>query len=800
MNNTSTTSLTENASIFNHETRPNPTNYKGLSGMKYNDYVSNELALLNLDAEESVLGGLLLDPEAMLRVERLLKPQDFYVVSHQLIYKRMQELYAQRGVNDFLSLQSHLETKKELEKIGGLAKLTQLVDKVISTVYIDKHAELIVEKSVQRQIRHLGHEISSLGQNYQSEYCRDSQGNGTKNTLKDRLSLLLSNVEQKVFELTRSEYRTDLTEDPETRTAHNIVNKIKYIENTVNDLVVKRYKLIALAKQYKISAKELEGLYLAHLTQRENQPIETLANLRKKYGDNVDEWFVQGVIPKGCVTLLHSLGGVGKTRLAYDLIYAMVTGTSWGSQFPVTAPTRRCLIVQTDESRNDMIRSLNSRGFTDEMPVFVKTNWSFEHIADLRREIIENNIEMVFIDSLTTVCKNSVVSENDTEYARPILQLRDLAEELNISIVLNHHSNSGGKSRGTKAIYNSVSQVLCLRFPSDESKSSCPNRLLMFEKTRMRRPTEYKLAFNMNEETGQWSWICEGENIKNNEQEETITEIVINFLAENRNKCFSAKEIADICKLAVNTVRKIMFKLSELDKLVGRIQSKRKGKPWLHFLKWEIESSPGKDDSSDQKPNTVESPPPKQEEIVLEADTLELQEIEEKLEDKEQIPDLPDPQTLPDLPDLREVDQLEVSQEESFPLPDLHSPRIEKISESLEEKNRGSGITKKKVNSETIVESVIKPDLLPDPVTDLLSDPQKKDQKRGSVKVSNIQSQDIYVRYVGTDPELIKICSVSKDIKILGKIDDQGMCFIWSDNWSQPTRVYWGDLVEPETT
>ena len=795
MDNTSKTTLTENTSTFNRETRPNPANYQGSSGVKYNNYVLDELALLNLDAEESVLGGLLLDPEAMVRVERLLKPQDFYVVSHQLIYKRMQELYAQRGVNDLLSLQSYLDTKKELEKIGGLPKLTQLANKVVSTVYIDKHAELIVEKSVQRQIRHLGNEIFNLGQNYQSESCRDSQGNGSKNTLKDRLSLLLSNVEEKVFELTHSEYRLDLTEDVETRTADRIIERIRHIEHTFSNPAHKQIKLINLGKQYKLSEKQLDRMYYRYLLSERNEPIQSLKELREKHGDHLDEWFIQGLIPKGSVTLLHAFGGVGKTRLLYDLIYAMVTGTSWGGQFPVTAPTRRCLIIQTDESRNDMMRSLNSRGFTDDMPIFVKMNWSLENIADLRREIEEKQIDMVVMDSLTSLNQDSLFSENETDYARRILEIKDLAQELNISVIINHHSNSQGQSRGTKAIFNSVSQVLSLKFPSEKSKTSCPNRLLVIEKSRFRKPTQYKLAFEMDEETYQWSWHFEGED-SDPDEDKTLANKITDFLKENRNKMFTAKQIAKRCDIAFNTVRKLLLELAESQKLIGRVQSKKKGRPWLHFLKWETESPPLEKNHPKQPEATIQSNTSKSEEIVLEDNTPEPQEIKKKLENKEEFTDLTDPQTLTDLTDLKEGDQLGTSQEAESPLTDPHFPKNEKISEDSEQKNQEIKISEEKVNSEKPIESVIEPNSLSDP----LSDPQKKDQKGGSVKILNIQSQDTYVRYVGTDPELIKICALSKDIKILGKVDGQGMCFIWSENWSQPTRVSWGDLAEPKTT
>ncbi len=822
MNNTCTTSLTDQQAfnVTNSQEASNRTNPQGLSSQKYIQGVLNHMEPSNINAEENILGGLLLDSQAMPRIVHVLKPEHFYVISHQLIYKRIQELYKQKGVTDFLSLKSYLEDKKELEKVGSLPKLTQLLDRIVSTVNIDKYAQLIVQKYVQRLVANLGEHLIKYAKSYQLENYAEfyDEVSIISSSILDKTSSFLSIIENDVHRITRSEYRGDLSKDAETNMADRLIERIKHIENTFTNPVHKEVKLMNLAKEYKMSQRQLERLYMTSLIANENHAIQTLKDLREQYGDNVNEWFVQGMIPKGCVTLLHSLGGVGKTRLVYDLIYAMVTGTSWGNQFPVTASTRRCLIVQTDESANDMLRSLNSRGFTDEMPIYVKTNWSFEHLADLRREIIENDINMVFIDSLTSVNKNSIVSENDTEYARPILQLRDMAQELDVSIIINHHSNSGGKSRGTKAIHNSVSQVLALKFPSEQSKSSCPDRLLIIEKSRFRKPTEYKLAFEMDEETYQWSWTCEGENVPVS-PEDNMVDIIINFLAKNRNRCFSAEQIARLCKLSFNTVRKLLFKLSELDKIIGRKRSKKKGTPWLHFLKWDIESSPPEENTSQPEEVMVEENTSQPEEVMVEEVMTEPEEVmveevmtepeevmveevmtepEElvtKIEDSEQLPDLPDPQNLPD---LKGVDQGDLTQGKGFSFPDPTSAKIEKFLTGQEQKKCKPEIREKNINPENIAQQAIEPDLLPDPVPDLVVEPEKKDQGEGSGRSGRSGSQNIYTRYIGSDPEITRICALSKNIKILGKIDGEGMCFIWSENWSKPVQVFWGDLGEPE--
>lgn len=88
----------------------------------------------NVDAEESILGGILLDPEAIGRVADLLRPEALYISSHKEIYKAALALYSQGKPTDLMSVTTWLYYHKLLEKVGGTSTLAQLVERTVSAV------------------------------------------------------------------------------------------------------------------------------------------------------------------------------------------------------------------------------------------------------------------------------------------------------------------------------------------------------------------------------------------------------------------------------------------------------------------------------------------------------------------------------------------------------------------------------------------------------------------------------------------------------------------------------------------
>lgn len=138
----------------------------------------------NIEAEEAVLGGLLIDPDAMLRVVDLLQPEAFYLPGHGTIYRVCLELHTASEPVNLMTVASRLSDRSLLPQVGGKAKLAQLVDRTVSSVNIDALAKLIADKAVSRRMIAVGNEINRLGYDQISD-----------------LPTRLDEAEQKVFAL-----------------------------------------------------------------------------------------------------------------------------------------------------------------------------------------------------------------------------------------------------------------------------------------------------------------------------------------------------------------------------------------------------------------------------------------------------------------------------------------------------------------------------------------------------------------------------------------------------------------------
>ena len=117
----------------------------------------------NIEAEESVLGGIMLDPNAIDRIADEIAPEDFYVNAHRLIFTAALDLYRNQTPCDLITVSSLLGDRKQLEAVGGRTALARLVGRTVTTVNIDAIAKIIVEKSISRQLIKAGNEIAALG-------------------------------------------------------------------------------------------------------------------------------------------------------------------------------------------------------------------------------------------------------------------------------------------------------------------------------------------------------------------------------------------------------------------------------------------------------------------------------------------------------------------------------------------------------------------------------------------------------------------------------------------------------------
>ena len=117
----------------------------------------------NIEAEQSVLGAMLIDNTAAISVTEMLLPEDFYRESHKIIYRAMLSLLAKNEPLDMITLINELKKMNKLDDVDGVAYITLLANFVPTAVNVKYHAKIVEEKSILRQLVEGGTAIAYMG-------------------------------------------------------------------------------------------------------------------------------------------------------------------------------------------------------------------------------------------------------------------------------------------------------------------------------------------------------------------------------------------------------------------------------------------------------------------------------------------------------------------------------------------------------------------------------------------------------------------------------------------------------------
>lgn len=111
------------------------------------------------EAEQSVLGALLIDKDSIIALASLLSPEHFYEEAHGLIYEAILELYEDRDPIDLVTLANKLKKKKNLKKIGGETYLTELAEKVPTSANAAAYAKIVKDAATKRELIHIASDM-----------------------------------------------------------------------------------------------------------------------------------------------------------------------------------------------------------------------------------------------------------------------------------------------------------------------------------------------------------------------------------------------------------------------------------------------------------------------------------------------------------------------------------------------------------------------------------------------------------------------------------------------------------------
>ncbi|MCD5384794.1 MAG: replicative DNA helicase [Candidatus Pacebacteria bacterium] len=130
--------------------------------MNQDNRLQHKVPPQNLEAEISLLGSLIIDKDAIIKVGDFLHPKDFYKPSHRNIYEAILELFEKREPIDFLSLSSLLKDNKKLDGVGGNAYLTELINAVPTSSHVLNYAKIVQKKRILRDLIESSRNIESL--------------------------------------------------------------------------------------------------------------------------------------------------------------------------------------------------------------------------------------------------------------------------------------------------------------------------------------------------------------------------------------------------------------------------------------------------------------------------------------------------------------------------------------------------------------------------------------------------------------------------------------------------------------
>ena len=117
----------------------------------------------NLDAEQGVLGSMLLDRDAIARVVELIRPEDFYRDAHRRIYEAITELFERGEPVDLITVTDRLRDRGQLDDVGGAAYVTSLLNAIPTAANVEYYARIVLQKSMLRQMITAGTQIAQMG-------------------------------------------------------------------------------------------------------------------------------------------------------------------------------------------------------------------------------------------------------------------------------------------------------------------------------------------------------------------------------------------------------------------------------------------------------------------------------------------------------------------------------------------------------------------------------------------------------------------------------------------------------------
>jgi replicative DNA helicase len=362
----------------------------------------------NIDAEMSILGGILLENEAINRVLDILVPDDFYRESHRKIMRAMIELNDHREPCDLITLTTILKKRGELEEVGGGAYLATLVDFVPTAANIAYYGRIVKEKAIARNLIRAATDIVTDGYDEQAE-----------------IEELLDKAQKTIFEISENRVKT-----PYFQLNAILKDTIKYI----GDLYEKKEHTTGVPTGFLDLDHKTAGFQRSDLIIIAGRPSMG----KTAFALNIAQYASMYAEPR-CPVAIFSLE-MSKEQLVTRLLC---------SEARVDASrlrTGHLLDGEWEKIMRGAEKLFEAELFIDDTPAISV----LEMRAKARRLKAEHSIGMVVVDYLQLMRGSGSPESRQQEISEISRSLKALAKELSVPVVALSQLNRGLESRNDK--------------------------------------------------------------------------------------------------------------------------------------------------------------------------------------------------------------------------------------------------------------------------------------------------------------------------------------------------------------
>lgn len=361
----------------------------------------------NLEAEQSILGGLMLDANALDQVEDLISTDDFYKPAHQRIFSVIKELHHKNEKADLLTVSNLLDSRQEMENVGGAAYLATLLEKTISAANIQAYAKIVKEKSILRRL--IEASVGIVDKAYTAEY--------------EDIETFVDQAEADIFKIA------------ENKSTQGLVGAWSIVESSIKrieELYKRKEDITGLSTGFMGLDSQTAGMHPGELTIIAARPS------------------------MGKTAFSLNIAGHVALRLKKTVAYFSI---EMGKDSVMTRMLAGEAKVNMSELRSGKIkddswpRLIAAAGSLSEAPLFIDDTAGispFEIRARARRLKAQYGLDLIMIDYLQMMSLKQRVDSREREVAEISKSLKGIAKELQIPIIALAQLNRGVDSRGDR--------------------------------------------------------------------------------------------------------------------------------------------------------------------------------------------------------------------------------------------------------------------------------------------------------------------------------------------------------------